>query len=229
MTPVMDPTTLPQQQTAVDLPTALRNVLQASTEPLTVSKIRSDLPASLRRLSLEEITDALQKQVGAGTLYQYPKYRSQQDRFWDRPMPVHIASLLRVTLEEAPLSVSELKRKLPTYAQAEAEAILIENVGNGLLHKHPKLGSRGGERFGAKPADPKDYLRPELAELFSRLSELGFSQAQMREAALELLHDEEWSMTAPVSRGDTMPGTHGSATGIQEETRPGAADAFSNQ
>lgn len=228
MTPVMDPTT-PTQQTAVDLPTALRNALQASTEPLTVSKIRSELPPPLRRLSLEELTDALQKQVSAGTLYQYPKYRSQQDRFWDRPMQVHIAGLVRATMEEAPLSISELKRKLPTYAQAQAETILLEQVGIGMLHKHPKLGSRGGERFGVRPADPKDYLRPELAELFSSLSQLGFTETQMREAALELLHDEEWSMTAPASRGETIQGTHGSPRGSQAATDPHAPDALSKQ
>jgi len=228
MTPVMDPTS-PTQQTVVDLPTALKNALQLSSEPLTVSKIRNELPPQLRRLTLDEVTDALQKLVTAGTTYQYPKYRSQQDRFWDRPMEVHIAALLRETLEESPLSLSELKRKLPTYAQAQAETILTEQVGKGALHKHPKLGSRGGERFGARPANPKDYLRPELAELFNRLSPLGFSQSQLREAALELLHDEEWSMTPPASHGENMPGTHGSPSGSQAETHPDEPNAMSQK
>ena len=44
-----------------------------------------------------------------------------------------------------------------------------------------------------RPADPREYLRPELAAVFRKLEPMGFTEAQLRGGALELLHDEEWS------------------------------------
>jgi hypothetical protein len=177
----------------VDLVAEVRRVLSNSAEPLTLSKIRAHLPSAHRGISLEDLAESLRRQVAANVLIQYPKYRSQQDRFWDRPMPVHIAHLLRTTLEEGPLPWSELRRKLPAYAQTQAEAVLEEQLAQGRLYRHPRLGSRGKERLGVGPADAREYLRPELASLFGRLEPLGFSQAQLRAGALELLHEEEWA------------------------------------
>src|SRR5207248_1406594 len=172
--------------------TALGHALHESREPLTVSKIRVALPPKLRGRSLEELTEALNRQVAANVFYQFPKYRSPQDRFWDRPMPIHIANLLHDTLqEEGPLGWSELRRKLPAYAQDKAEAILQEQLGQGKLYRYPRTG-RGGERYGVRPPDPKDYLRAELKDTFARLEQLGFTQEQLRIGALELLHEEQW-------------------------------------
>ncbi len=176
-----------------DLAAAVHSVLAASAEPLTLSKIRSQLPAPFRTVSLEELADCLHRQVAANVLCQYPKYRSRQDRFWDRSMPVHVAALLRQVLQEGALAWSELRRKLPAYARSQAESVLTEQVAQGLLHRHPRAGRRGGDRFGLQPADPKGYLRPELAKVFRHLEQFGFSQSQIRAGALELLHDEEWS------------------------------------
>ncbi len=191
MTHVIDPTTS-ALAAEIDLPTAIGQALQASSEPLTVSKVRAALPPRFRGSSLEELTDVLNRQVAANVLYQFPKYRSQQDRFWDRPMPIHIANLVQETLaEDGPLGWSELRRKLPAYAQDKAEAILQEQLNQGKLYRYPRTG-RGSERYGVHPPDPKDYLRSELKEVFTRLSELGFTVEQLRTSALEMLHEEEW-------------------------------------
>ncbi len=130
-------------------------------------------------------------------MYKYPKYRSQQDRYWDRGMVIHIAMLLRVTLEEGPLAWSELRRKLPAYAQGQAQEVLDQQLGQGLLHRHPRTSSRSGERFGVRPPDPRDYLRQALPELFATLTKLGFTRPNIRAAALELLHEEEWDTEPP--------------------------------
>jgi hypothetical protein len=189
-----------------DMVAAVLRVLSASSEPMTVSKIRAKLPAPFRSASLEELADTLQRQVAANVLSQYPKYRSQQDRFWDRPMAVHLAALLREALEEGPLGWPELRRKLPAYALdplTQVEAALTELVAQGKLHRHPRSGKRGGDRFGVQPPDAKLYLQSELSAVFFDLEQLGFSQAQLRAAALELLHDEEWSPTALPERTPT--------------------------
>jgi hypothetical protein len=184
-----------------DLVAAVHHVLQTSDEPMTISKIRAHLPASLRTHTPEELAEILQRQVAAKVLCQYPKYRSQQDRFWDRPMGVHVARLLAVALGSGPLPWSELRRKLPTYAQGQAESVLEQQVSQGLLYRHPRSG-RVGERFGAQPPDPKEYLRSELMNVFTRLEQLGFRQTQLREGALELLHEEVWA-SAPTAAGQT--------------------------
>src|SRR5262249_2400500 len=98
--------------------------------------------------------------------------------------------------EEEPLAWSELRRKLPVYAVGPAEAVLREQLAQGKLYRHPRAGKRGGERYGVRPPDPKEYLRGELAETFHRLGQMGFTETQLREAALDLLHDEEWSPAA---------------------------------
>jgi hypothetical protein len=180
---------------------AIQRVLAESEEPLTPSKIKSALPARHKSANLDDI---LQRQVSAQVLYQFPKYRSQQDRFWDRPMPVHVATLLRQTLTEAAFNLSELRRKLPAYAQPLFENILQEELTQGRLHRHPKVG-RGGERYGARPADPKEYLKTELIEAFRRLEGLGFKADQLRPAALELLHDEEWATAAAEAAKEVPP------------------------
>jgi hypothetical protein len=182
-----------QTTTAPDLATAVQRVLAASPEPLTLPRIRDQLPAPFRSASIEELADFLRRQAAVNVFYQFPRYRSRHDRFWDRPIAVHVAILLRAALEESPLPWSDLRRKLPGYAVAQAETVLNEQVAQGLLYRHPRTGSRGGDRFGVRPPDPKDYLRPALAQVFRDLEQLGFTESQLREGALELLHDEEWS------------------------------------
>jgi hypothetical protein len=196
MTQVADPKPT-ETSPETDLVAEVRRVLAASSEPLTLSKIRAALPSSFRGMSLEDLAESLRRQVAANVLIQYPKYRSQQDRFWDRPMQVHVATLLSETLTEGPLAWSELRRKLPAYALGQAEAVLQEQLVQGNLHRHPRQGTRGKDRFGVKPADAKEYLRHELILLFNRMEGLGFTQAQLRAGALELLHEEEWASPRP--------------------------------
>jgi len=197
MTQVLEPTRVDTPVDTDDLTAAIHRVLQASSEPLTLPKIRSLLPTQHRQANLEEV---LRRQVAANVLYQYPKYRSPQDRFWDRPMRVHIVALIRGALQDGSLGWTELRRKLPAYAQPQAEELLREQLDQRQLHVHPRLGSRGSERYGLNPADARDYLRSEMSEIFNRLEKLGFSQAQIRAGALELLHDEEWAPAQPEAR-----------------------------
>jgi len=175
-----------------DLGESVRRVLQASAEPLTVSRIRGALPAPLRGISPEELTAYLSRQVAAKVLWQFPKYRSPQDRFWDRPMSVHVVALVKEALDEKPLTFAELRRKLPAYAQDQLDTVVRELLAQGQLFHYPKEG-RLGERLGSRAPDPKTYLRTELTAMFQRLSRLGFSMAQLRAAALEMLHEEEWA------------------------------------
>src|SRR5262249_49270190 len=125
---------------------------------------------------------------------------------------------------------SELRRKLPAYAQAQAEAVLQEQVAQGLLHRHPRLTSRGPERYGVAPPDARDYLRPELEAVFKRLTDMGFNRAQLRAGALELLHEEEWASGGEQARSQPgessgpqgREGTDSGGNQPRAETRPTA-------
>ena len=62
---------------------------------------------------------------------------------------------------------------------------------------------------------PGATLPPEFKK-FARLEKLGFSQAQLREGALELLHEEEWASVP----GRTPPGaTEGPASPTSPEAK----------
>jgi hypothetical protein len=217
MTQISHDTSSVQTGAETDLVAAVQRVLAASDEPHTVSKLRSRLPAPFRTASLEELSDVLGRQVAAGVLHRYPKYRSAQDRYWDRPMPVHVVALVQELLRERPYSWPELRRKLPGYALPQAEEVLREQVAQGKLYQHPRAGKRGSERYGLRPADPKDYLRESLAVVFREVGELGFTEGQLRAAALELLHDEEWSPSARPAVEET---THELASDSAEERSP---------
>jgi hypothetical protein len=193
-----------EAQGGTDLTAAVQRVLAASEEPLTLSKIRAALPGSYRRIGLEELAEALRRQTAANVLYPYPKYRSAQDRFWDRPMAVHVANLLRAVLEEGPLAWPQLRRKLPDYAVAQAEVVLQEQVAQGRLHRHPPAGSRSGERYGVAPPDAREYLRRELPALFRKIQQLGFTEPQLREAAMAVLQEAEWGELEPEKPDRTL-------------------------
>lgn len=186
----------PAAPPAADLAEAIRQTLAASAEPLTPAKIKARLPAPFRTASAEELADCLNRQVAVQVFYLYPKYRSPHDRYWDRPMRVHVASLLGELLAEGPRPLAAIRRKLPVYAAPLADEALHEQLRAGALHRHPPLGKRGREQFATAPPDPKTYLRPELSTLFRTLEQIGFARAQVRAAALELLHEEEWAEPA---------------------------------
>jgi hypothetical protein len=204
--------------TQTDLAAAVQRILSASPEPLTPSKVRAALPQAQRQVAPEELFEVLRRQAAANVYHVYPKYRSAQERFWDRPMSVHVAALLQEALAEGPLPLFELRRKLPAYARAHIETALEEQLTHQRLHRHPRLpGTRGGERFGLRPPDAREYLRQELPDVFLRLEGLGFTRAQLRAAALELLHEEEWA-PRPGDTAARQPKTH--ATPASQEPSP---------
>jgi hypothetical protein len=234
MTEVLDQT-LPQAPNEADLVAALQRILAASAEPLTPSKIRSQLPANLRGLTPEQLTELLRRRVNANVLYEYSPYRSQQRRYWDRPPAVHVVAVIRAALQEGPLTWSQLRRKLPDHVRPRAEEALKAQVEQGLLHEHPRAGSRSGTRYGLEPPNPREPLRQELVRLFDRLQrDWGFTRTQLCEAALDLLHEEEWdsppaaesaaaaAATAPQQPGVTVDAPPGASAGVE---RPAPAPA----
>ena len=129
-----------------------------STEPSDGFEDRPALPAASRSISLEDLEEALRRLVAANVLIQYPRYRSQHDRYWDRPMEVHVVTLIEAVLHGASMPWSELRHKLPAYAQAHAESVLDEHLRRGTLHRHPRAG-RTAKHYGLQPPHPRLLAR----------------------------------------------------------------------
>lgn len=189
MTQVID---RPSTETRADLDLAVLATLQDSAEPITASKIKAALPSSFRSTTLEELQTVLARQTTANVVWQFPKYRGSQDRYWDKPMEFHVAALTRAALQGEPLAWSELRRRLPVYAQPMLEQVLQDLITRGQVHRVPSVG-RGSERYWVWPPSPKDYLITEMNELFKKLETLGFTRDQIQESAREILHEEEWA------------------------------------
>jgi hypothetical protein len=176
---------------ACDLVGAIRQVLRASHEPLTAPAIHKRLPPAFRGVRLEALTDVLERQVAAHVLVVCPKYRSPQDRYWDRSLRDHVKVLLQDVLREGPLPWSELRRRLPKYARHLAESVLNEQLAHGALFRHPPAHARIGPRYALHPPDARRYLRPAVDELFDRMAALDFSRADVRQALQQMLDEEE--------------------------------------
>src|SRR5262249_23826498 len=84
------------------------------------------------------------------------------------------------------------------------ESVLLDQVAQGKLHQHPPASKRTGVRYGVGRPDPKEFLRQELSAAFARLEQLGFTPRQLREGALELLHEGEWA-APPAAAEARMP------------------------
>jgi hypothetical protein len=122
--------------------------------------------------------------------FEYPRYRSQHLRYWDRPIQDHVRELLLEALEDQPLSWPQLRARLPAYTRTLAQRLLYEDVARGFLFLHPRL-SHGTDRYSFSPPDVKNYVRSEMDGLFHRLERLGFSRVALQDAARELLTDQE--------------------------------------
>jgi hypothetical protein len=180
-----------------DLVNEIRRVLRDSDEPLTAVKIRRRLPAPLRQIDVAALAEVLQRQAAAQVLAICPKYRSGQDRYWDRPLREHVHEMLHQILAAGPLSWAELRRRLPRYARYLGESVLNEQLAAGRLHRHPPRSARSAARFALAPPEARTYLEPALGELFARLEPLGFSRAELRRGLRQLLCEGEHREPVP--------------------------------
>lgn len=177
-----------------DLVDAITEVLRQSEEPLTIPQLRERLRGPYRSMRITELlTEVLARQVAANVLVMCPKYRSSQDRFWDRSLRQHAKAMLTGALEAGPMSWTEIRKKLPKYLRHLAESVLDEELAKGAIFRHPPTSSRNGPRYALQPADVRCYAGKELHDLLTRMHERGFARAEVCEALMQLLQENEWS------------------------------------
>ncbi len=183
-----------------DLVDAVREVLRHSAEPLTIPRIRERLPMPI---GIGELTDVLHRQLAAHVLVMCPKYRSSQDRYWDRPLREHAKVVLSEALRGGPLPWADLRKKFPKYLRHLADSVLNEELAKETIFRHPPTSARTGPRYALEPANVRSYAKKELHEMLTRLEHFGFGRAESREAIEQLLQEEEWAQYA-VSKPTTM-------------------------
>ena len=188
-----------------DLVDVVRTVLKHSSEPLTVAKIQERLPTAFRSLRPEELEEVLQRQVAAHVLIMCPKYRSSQDRYWDRSLREHAAVLLREALRNGPLSWSDLRKKFPKYVRHLAESVLSEELAKENIFRHPPASARMGPRYALQPIEVRTYASKMLHESLERLEQIGFSRSEAREAIMQLLQEEEWQEYESAAHNTAVP------------------------
>jgi hypothetical protein len=176
-----------------DLVDAICGVLQSSEEPLTLPRIRERLPEPYRGIRAEQLAEVLARQVAANVLVSCPKYRSAQERFWDRSLREHAKVLLHEAIKAGPISWSDLRKKLPKYLRHLAESALSEELARGAIHEHPQASPRMGPRYAHEPAKVACYAKRELQDVLTRLTQCGFTRGQARETLMQLLQEEEWA------------------------------------
>ncbi|HWY86112.1 MAG TPA: hypothetical protein VNX28_05280 [Gemmataceae bacterium] len=181
------------EESTTDLLGRIRIILHNSEEPLTLAKIRAALPVPFRSLPLEDLAHVLERHVAANVLVKYPRHRSLRERYWDRPMRVHLEQLLRRALGQGPLTWTKIRKRLPVYAKRLAESVLEELLAKGKLFRHPPASCRMGPRYGLEPPDPRPYLQTEFAALMNRCEQIGLARPLVRAALLDLLRAEEWA------------------------------------
>jgi hypothetical protein len=179
-----------------DLVDAIHDVLKESAEPLTAPRIRERLPSRYRNLRLEDVIEALQRQVAAQVLVICPKYRSRQDRYWDRSLRDHASVVLHDALRGGPMAWADLRKKFPKYLRHLADLVLNEELARGTIFRHTPMSIRMGPRYALYPADVRIYASKELPALLARLEQCGFARHESREALMHLLQEDEWAESA---------------------------------
>ena len=183
---------------------AIKEIFRQSSEPMTVLTIRASLPRLFGAIRLEELTEILQRQVAANVLVICPKYRSAQDRYWDRSLRDHAKVVLYAAMRMGPLSWSDLRKKFPKYLRHLVDAVLHEELAKGEVFRHPPLSVRMGPRYALDAAEVRPYASKELLESLQRLTLLGFARGDAREAMLRLLQEEEWAETPKLERAPAI-------------------------
>jgi hypothetical protein len=146
-----------------------------------------------------------------------PKYRSGQDRYWDRSLREHARMLMRGALKDGPLSWADLRKRCPKYLRHLTESVLNEELARGAIHRHPPISPRAGFRFALQPVDVRSYAARELEGALARLAERGIALSDAREALMQLLHEAEW---AEDGHAEVAPSAQMFATPIEAWNSP---------
>ncbi len=195
--------------TPAELDALLTKVVGQAGQALSASAIQEALPKAYRP-PLPDLKRHLKALVEHGRLYAWSPTR------WSaRPLEDSLRELVLAALSLEPLTRSEIERRIPTSGRKLLPGVLRQLIDEGRLFKHPRRGRR--EEFALGPADPADYLEPDLGRLVAGLVRKGFTPEAVRTAIAQRL-----AGAAPAAEPDLAAALLAAMEQLDPQVRQGA-------
>ncbi|MFH0343664.1 MAG: hypothetical protein ACHBNF_16410, partial [Chromatiales bacterium] len=182
-----------------DIARAILSLLEASPDPLPVSKLKAGL-RKRHDLSVQELEALVASQAGLGTVFRYAPLRGEGYRYWDRDRGHYLDTLIERELRAAALPMHTLRGRVARRVGDVSEGELSVRVGGllrvGRLHELPRGPGSRSVRLSAKPPDPKAYLSGMVQRLVQAIEEeslkleaCGLTRSAIYAAARALLEE----------------------------------------
>jgi predicted AAA+ superfamily ATPase len=154
---------------------AMNSVLDASSEPIAVSKLKSILKGPLRRSEAEVVT-LLEAERAAGRVFRYAPYSSKSVRYGRQPPEVYARQLALAALQRKCQTLRDIERsassRLKDYAAADWQRLVEHLVAEKQVFVIPGPTARSAVRYSLRPPDPRDYLRSLVAGWRKKLDQI---------------------------------------------------------
>src|SRR5262245_7544333 len=164
--------------------------LRRSSHPLTITELEKAIPRSAIK-SKKELSQLLNQMVGAGRIR---SHKARSSVYWLPSLEDQASARILKALSDAPLTQTELKRKLRSllagWPQPKRDEMLALLVREKRVHKVSPLSGKI-ELLSARPElTPRDYVRMALQMAVAKLKPMGFTAEQVFTTAQDLLHRE---------------------------------------
>ncbi|MCR4412994.1 MAG: hypothetical protein NUV77_11295 [Thermoguttaceae bacterium] len=178
---------------------AMRSVLDASPEPIAVSKLKSILKGPLRR-GEAEVVALLEAERSAGRVFRYAPYSGKSPRYGRQSPEVYARQLALAALARKAQTLRDVEqsvgKRLKDYTAADWKRLVEQLVAEKAVFPAPGPTARSAVRYSLHPPDPRDYLRSVVArwrrnldQIAGRLADFGIPSTEVTAAALEMLGD----------------------------------------
>ncbi len=179
-----------------DTITVILEVVQRANEPLTLKRLKKELPGPFRA-DLATLARVMDDQVRIGAVHKWLPRRSQE-RFWTHNVEAYSRSKILEILSGQSLTHKELERALKNslFGCSENKAAeMRKKILNCLLekrcvYKYPLPPRQRSPRFGVNPPDPTPYLgrvKKEFEAVCDKLKKVRLSRDQVFHAVSKLL------------------------------------------
>jgi hypothetical protein len=209
---------MPPHDTLAEL---LETVLTRVEGPLAAAAVRKALPLG-KKPALKDVQARLRALVDAGRVYLWP---GKAEKFSAVEARTLAREQVRQALASGPATEGEVKKRVAKVVQSLVRTALTGLIAEGVVSRHPKLGKR--LPYGLTPADPLDYLRPEVDAAIKKLRKLGFEEGDLRAAVRRLGGGVDAPAGTPARSGAAAVsgtgGRTGAATSAAPSTPPAAA------
>lgn len=187
---------------------ALEGVVLASLamqpQPVTISRLRSSLPAPFRGKPAT-FTTHLGRLAESGRIWFFPSGKPNQPLVWDRSPAVFVESVVLAALNKKPLTIGEIEKKtrakLKHLTHEDCRLVIDKLLSDRQIFRWAKKPGTKTEKLGITPPDPREYLASALkalgkavAKVANAFSEVGISPSETYAAAIAAIQSQDWAL-----------------------------------